>query len=219
MPGRSRAWSRRRARATTATCFLRAAALCRAGALLAGHAIVNSRLICATCSLPGCATCWGTVSAGGHPTRGGKEGAYSHGPKCDQVPEAAGSVQRYDPLSPGSCRLPAGAQAGPTQAVGRALEPRGPRALTGESHEQVGDLLARRLVAREIQPRIALERPVDAEEVRVHRLQRASLADSADPRENLDALRVGVELPLLIGVLHVLERVARQGRIMPQDVV
>src|SRR5262249_17313165 len=54
---------------------------------------VNSRLQCATFSLPECATCWGTVSASGHSTRGGKEGAYSHGPECDQVPEAARTGQ------------------------------------------------------------------------------------------------------------------------------
>src|SRR2546428_14095341 len=57
---------------------------------------VNSRLICATFSLPECATCWGTVSARVNPDRGGKESAISHGAKHDQVPEAEGAVQDAD---------------------------------------------------------------------------------------------------------------------------
>src|SRR2546422_5909731 len=57
---------------------------------------VNSRLICATFSLPECAICWGTVSARVNPDRGGKESAISHGAKHDQVPEAAGTVQHAD---------------------------------------------------------------------------------------------------------------------------
>jgi hypothetical protein len=51
---------------------------------------VNSRLICATFSLPECAMGWDTVFATVNPDRGGKEGAYSHGTEHDQVPEAAG---------------------------------------------------------------------------------------------------------------------------------
>src|SRR3989449_10898346 len=57
------------------------------------RALVNSRLICATFSLPECATCWGTVSAMVYSVRGGKEGAFSHGTQHDQVPEAAGAVR------------------------------------------------------------------------------------------------------------------------------
>src|SRR3989442_14184213 len=60
---------------------------------------VNSRLICATFSLPECATCWGTVSARVNPDRGGKESAISHGAKNDQVPEAAGAVEHADRLA------------------------------------------------------------------------------------------------------------------------
>src|SRR2546425_11460111 len=63
------------------------------------YTVVNSRLICATFSLPECATCWGTVSARVNPDRGGKESAISHGAKHDQVPEAAGAVQHADRLA------------------------------------------------------------------------------------------------------------------------
>jgi transposase len=58
-----------------------------------GFRVVNSRLICATFSLPACAMGWGTVSVTANPDHGGKEGAYSHGTEHDQVPEAAGAVQ------------------------------------------------------------------------------------------------------------------------------
>src|SRR2546425_8757095 len=61
--------------------------------------LVNSRLICATFSLPECATCWGTVSARVNPDRGGKESAISHGAKHDQVSEAAGAVRHADRLA------------------------------------------------------------------------------------------------------------------------
>src|SRR5690348_2614739 len=54
---------------------------------------VNSRLICATFSLRECAIDRGTVSTRVDLPRGGKEGAYSHGTKHDQVPEAAGAVR------------------------------------------------------------------------------------------------------------------------------
>jgi hypothetical protein len=60
---------------------------------------VNSRLICAIFSLPECAIGRGTVSATVTSDRGGKEGAYSHGPEHDQVPEAAGAVQHPNRLA------------------------------------------------------------------------------------------------------------------------
>jgi YD repeat-containing protein len=58
--------------------------------------IVNSRLICATFSLPECATGRGTVSARVYPDRGGKASALSHGTKHDQIPQASGAVQHAD---------------------------------------------------------------------------------------------------------------------------
>jgi IS5 family transposase len=79
---------------------------------------VNSRLICATFSLPDCATCRGTVSAMVNPDRGGKESAISHGAKHGQVPEAAGTVQHPD-RCPRGLRSPHG-RSGPRRAFRRS---------------------------------------------------------------------------------------------------
>src|SRR5262245_12392556 len=87
------------------------------------------------------------------------------------------------------------------QARGGAFERRRPRALLREAGEEIGDLLARRLVAGEVESRIALEGPVHAEQIRVHGLERALLAHRTDPRQDLHRLGVGVQLTLLVGAL------------------
>src|SRR5438067_8959021 len=84
------------------------------------------------------------------------------------------------PPTPGATlRLAAGARSAARRgvhAVRAAFEPGCPRALSGETREQVSDLLARRLVPGQVEARVASERPVDAQEIGVHGLERPLLA-------------------------------------------
>src|SRR5712692_4781459 len=102
---------------------------------------------------------------------------------------------------------------------GRAPERGGPRSLLRKAGEQVGDLLARRLVSPEVQARIAVERPLHAGEVVVHGPERARLAEPGRADQDLHALRVGVELALLVVVLELAGRGPVQGGVVAEDVV
>src|SRR5712691_2148127 len=101
----------------------------------------------------------------------------------------------------------------------RALERGGPAALLREPAEQIGDLLARRLVTGQIQAGVALERPVHAEEIEVDGLERALLVEPARTCEDLHGLGIGLELALLLLALITLQRGPAQRGVVAEHVM